>query len=96
MPGMNGRFFCTEECDGCGECYRNCPTGHIRMENGRPVWPKGCLMCAACADVCPIHAIRFGTPQQIEAYRKNEGRDKLPLSEPLPRREREDKDSTES
>ncbi len=71
-PGMDGRFFCTADCDGCGECERSCPTGHIRMEEGRPVWPKPCLMCAACADVCPIGAIRYGTPEEIRWFREGE------------------------
>lgn len=60
MPGMAENFYATDECDGCAECYRKCPTGHIRMVNGRPVWGKPCMMCAQCGDVCPKGAIRFG------------------------------------
>ncbi len=70
MPGMQNRFFCTEDCDGCGLCEESCPTGHIKMVDGRPVWPKPCLLCAACADVCPNHAIAYGTNKQIEEYKK--------------------------
>ncbi len=70
MPGMQNRFFCTEECDGCGVCYETCPTGHIKMVEGRPVWPKSCLLCAACADVCPNHAIAYGTAKQIAEYER--------------------------
>ncbi|MBO6149217.1 MAG: 4Fe-4S binding protein [Lachnospiraceae bacterium] len=64
-PGMADRFFCTEACDGCGLCYRSCPTGHIRMEKGKPVWDKPCLMCASCADICPVDAIRYGNPDLV-------------------------------
>ncbi len=65
---MQNRFFCTEDCDGCGVCYESCPTGHIKMVNGRPVWPRPCLLCASCADVCPNHAIAYGTARQIADY----------------------------
>ena len=60
MPGMSENFYASDECDGCGECYRKCPTGHIKMINERPVWGKPCMMCAQCGSVCPIGAIRFG------------------------------------
>ncbi|MBO6132867.1 MAG: hypothetical protein J6P05_00845 [Lachnospiraceae bacterium] len=74
LPGMDGRFFCIETCDGCGECYRRCPTGHIKMENGKPVWKGICLMCASCANVCPIDAIRFGSAKDEEQARAGKER----------------------
>lgn len=64
MPGMAENFYATDACDGCGECYRKCPTGHIRMVNGRPEWGKPCMMCAQCGDVCPKGAICFGRQPQ--------------------------------
>ena len=60
IPGMEDNFYATEDCDGCGECFRRCPSGHIKMVEGRPDWGKPCLMCAACSTVCPKNAIRYG------------------------------------
>ena len=62
IKGMQDTFYATDECDGCGECYRKCPTGHIKMNDGRPDWGKPCLMCAQCYDFCPKGAIRYGDP----------------------------------
>ncbi|MBO4374230.1 MAG: hypothetical protein J5829_03900 [Lachnospiraceae bacterium] len=60
VPGMSENFYATPDCDGCGICVKKCPTGHIKMIDGRPDWGKPCLMCAQCGDVCPKGAIRFG------------------------------------
>ncbi len=60
IKAMADNFYATDDCDGCGECYRRCPTGHIKMIDGRPDWGKPCLMCAQCGTVCPKGAIRFG------------------------------------
>ena len=68
LPGMDAVFFATADCDGCGECAERCPTGHIKMVDGRPVWPKPCFLCAACGDVCPNNAISYGTPEFLEKY----------------------------
>ena len=60
VPGMSENFFATDACDGCGICAKKCPTGHIKMVEGRPDWGKPCLMCAQCMDFCPKGAIAFG------------------------------------
>ena len=60
IKGMSDTFYATEDCDGCGECFRKCPTGHIRMIDGKPDWGKPCMMCAQCSSFCPRNAIRFG------------------------------------
>ena len=68
LPGMDAVFFATADCDGCGECAERCPTGHIKMIDGKPVWPKPCFLCAACGTVCPVGAISYGTPKYIDEY----------------------------
>ncbi len=60
IPGMSENFYATDACDGCGICAKKCPSGHIKMINGRPDWGKPCMMCAQCGTVCPKNAIKFG------------------------------------
>lgn len=48
----------TKKCTGCGICEKVCPSGSIRVENGRAVHiPGNCQTCLACAHACPQKAI---------------------------------------
>lgn len=48
----------TEKCTGCGICEKVCPSGSIRVENGRAVHiPGNCQTCLACVHACPQKAI---------------------------------------
>ena len=38
------KFYVTDACISCGKCVKVCPLGNIRLENGRPVWGKNCLL----------------------------------------------------
>lgn len=54
-------FYAEQSCIGCGLCSESCPTGAIRMENGRPVWiKKRCAQCMACIHLCPQRSIQYG------------------------------------
>ncbi len=44
-------------CTGCGWCAENCPQNNIRMENGRPLLGKECVVCFRCIYGCPAHAL---------------------------------------
>jgi len=47
-----------EKCSGCGTCVDACPTGAIKLENGKAVIPEEeCVECGACVDQCPTSAI---------------------------------------
>lgn len=53
-------FRVSDACIGCGLCERNCVTGNIHLENGKPVWGKACTHCMACICSCPQEAIEYG------------------------------------
>lgn len=53
-------FHTIDQCNGCGQCARECPAGTISMENERPVWGKACFQCLRCINACPQRAIEYG------------------------------------
>ena len=57
------RFFgrsirADERCVGCGLCANECPTGNIKMENGKPFFGKHCATCLHCFYRCPENALK--------------------------------------
>lgn len=55
------KFTVSGDCIGCGLCEKQCPSGIIRLENGRPVWTADkCAFCLGCLHRCPEFAIQFG------------------------------------
>ena len=59
-PGSRTEFHVSDDCIGCGLCARSCPTGTVTMQDGRPVWGRGCVQCTACINRCPVRAIDWG------------------------------------
>ena len=51
------RMTVTEKCGGCGLCCKLCPTNNVVIQNGKAVRGKDCIVCTACANWCPQHAI---------------------------------------
>ncbi|MDP2729546.1 MAG: 4Fe-4S dicluster domain-containing protein [Dehalococcoidales bacterium] len=49
-----------ERCTGCGDCVVVCPTGAVKVVDGKAVMvsPDVCLYCTDCEPVCPAQAIR--------------------------------------
>jgi energy-converting hydrogenase B subunit K len=47
-------FLSTKKCEGIGECVKTCPTGAIRIIDGKAF---SCITCGACAEACPNRAI---------------------------------------
>jgi uncharacterized Fe-S center protein len=51
--------FDEEKCTGCGTCVRHCPSGAIRLEEGKARFiPEKCVSCAECIAVCNYGAVR--------------------------------------
>ncbi len=50
-------FTVSDACTSCGTCAKVCPTGNIRMDDGKPVWLHRCELCCACLHFCPAEAI---------------------------------------
>ncbi len=72
-PDSKTKFHVSDACIGCGLCARACPTGTVVMQDGRPVWGRGCVQCTACINRCPVRAIDWGNiTQQQGRYRHPE------------------------
>ena len=60
-PKINYRL-----CNGCGICYKDCPSDVFAWDDARglPVveYPDECYHCAACDVGCPEEAISMMTP----------------------------------
>lgn len=61
-------FKAEDSCVSCGLCEEICPTGCIKLVDGKPVWGKDCQVCLACINHCPEKAIQYGNGT------KNKGR----------------------
>ena len=59
----------TEDCVGCGICQQVCPSGSIRVENGRAVHTPG--RCLACIRACPCRAIQLTVPDRSGPVTQN-------------------------
>lgn len=49
-------FHTDKNCNQCGICVKNCPTGSLTM-NGKVKWHSDCILCMECEMSCPKDAI---------------------------------------
>lgn len=54
------KFMVKDNCVGCGQCAKICPTVNITLENSRPIWHGNCTHCMGCISICPTEAIEYG------------------------------------
>ncbi len=49
-----------EKCPGCGDCVDWCPTGVVKLINGKAVVvsPEDCYYCTDCEAICSSGAIK--------------------------------------
>lgn len=64
MPGKSTNFYHALKidptvCVGCTHCVIDCPTGALRIREGKAVLshPNWCVDCGECLKVCPVSAI---------------------------------------
>ncbi|MCD6337553.1 MAG: EFR1 family ferrodoxin [Candidatus Marinimicrobia bacterium] len=57
LSRMKSMFRVYDSCNGCGICAKACPTGSIKIVNGKPKWSKTCEQCMRCVHVCPRESI---------------------------------------
>ncbi len=55
---FDDKFTCTDDCNSCGLCQKNCPAGNITVK-GKPVWDSQCAACLKCINICPKQAIQY-------------------------------------
>ncbi len=55
----------TDRCVGCGICEKVCPSGSIRVVNGKAAHtPGSCQTCLSCVHNCPEKAIALTVPEK--------------------------------
>ena len=68
MDKTHSVFLIEEECEGCTNCVKNCPTKAIRVHQGRAsIKEEYCIDCAACIRNCQYHAKEALTTELEEA-----------------------------
>lgn len=80
------RIRCSENCNGCGICSKNCPAGNIEMKEDRPAFGSLCHLCLSCMYGCPKKALRPGIMKFIlikEGYSLKALEQKIPWTEPV-------------
>ncbi len=69
-----------EKCRGCTNCIKRCPTGAIRVRDGKAVIiNERCIDCGECIRVCPHHA-KYAEHEPLEKI--NEFKYKIALPAP--------------
>jgi ferredoxin len=68
--GAKDYFYANSKCTGCGTCEKVCPSGKIKMVNGKPIWQENVksYLCYACLNFCPVQAVQIKTKIYMKSY----------------------------
>jgi len=73
MDKTHSVFLVEEECEGCTNCVKNCPTKAIRVHQGQAsIKDEYCIDCAACIRNCEYHAKEALTTDLEEALARED------------------------
>lgn len=68
LPHMDKTFSINDDCNGCGNCSRICPTENIVMISEKPSWQHKCEFCLACIHWCEKTAIKTSAMPDLVKY----------------------------
>jgi formate hydrogenlyase subunit 6/NADH:ubiquinone oxidoreductase subunit I len=76
-PRFRGRIaFDRENCIGCQQCYKICPTRAIEWlpeEKNVKILISRCCFCAQCVDICPVNTLAMTDEFLLASYDKYAG-----------------------
>jgi ferredoxin len=76
----------SKDCNGCGICLKDCPSGNISLIDSKPHFSMRCHNCLNCIYVCPRKALmpRIGKFQVLkEGFSLKNLEKQIPLAEPV-------------
>jgi formate hydrogenlyase subunit 6/NADH:ubiquinone oxidoreductase subunit I len=73
-PRFRGKIaYDRENCIGCQQCYKTCPTRAIEWlpeEKKVKVFISRCCFCAQCVDICPVNTLAMTEDFLLASYDK--------------------------
>jgi len=74
-PRFRGKIaYDRENCIGCQQCYKICPTKAIEWlpeEKKVKVFVSRCCFCAQCVDICPVYTLAMTEEFLLATYDKD-------------------------
>jgi formate hydrogenlyase subunit 6/NADH:ubiquinone oxidoreductase subunit I len=74
-PRFRGKIaYDRENCIGCQQCYKICPTKAIEWlpeEKKVRVFVSRCCFCAQCVDICPVNTLAMTEEFLLASYDKD-------------------------